>query len=302
MGTKLKGGIVLHGGFFLGPQSFYDQLKQLPPAELNAINMTAISYVNELYGDEELKTAQRHDARFINTAMMVTLSGAVVSDGLENGRVVSGVGGQYNFVAQAHALKGARSIIAVRATRTKAGHTKSNIVWSYGHVTIPRHLRDIVVTEYGVADLRGCSDRDIIARLLNITDTRFQQGLLNRAKTAGKIEQTYKIPKAHCTNTPQRLHALFGPAQKQGLFALFPFGTDLTDEEIRLGRAMRWLEAQTFTKPKMIKLAIAALIGGNPKAAPQELLKRMDLDAPKRLREHLLARLIAYAIDASKVK
>ena len=290
------------GAFFLGPQSFYDQLKGLSPDKLNAINMTAISYVNELYGDEQLKAAQRNDARFINTAMMVSLSGAVISDGLENGRVVSGVGGQYNFVAQAHALKGARSIIAVRATRTKAGHTKSNIVWSYGHGTIPRHLRDIVVTEYGVADLRGQSDRNVIARLLNITDTRFQQGLLNRAKSAGKIEQEYKIPKAHSTNTPEQLHALFGPAQKQGLFALFPFGTDLTDEEIRLGRAMRWLEAQTFSKLKLSKLAIAALIGGNPKAAPQELLKRMDLDAPKSLREHMLAKLIAYAIKIAEVK
>lgn len=302
LGDKLKGGIVLHGGFFLGPQSFYDQLKDMSAETLSTINMTAISYVNELYGDEALKTAQRGNARFINTAMMVTLSGSVVSDGLENGRVVSGVGGQYNFVAQAHALKGARSIIVVRATRTKSGHVKSNIIWSYGHTTIPRHLRDIVVTEYGVADLRGHSDRDIIARLLNITDSRFQDELLTRAKSAGKIEQSYKIPKAHSANTPERLHALFGPAQKQGLFALFPFGTDLTDEEIRLGRAMRWLDAQTFSKPKMIKLAISAFLSGNPNAAPPELMKRMDLAAPKSLRKRMLARLIAYAIKASRVK
>ena len=301
LGTKLKGGIVLHGGFFLGPQSFYDQLKNMPADKLNAINMTAISYVNELHGDEALKTAQRVDARFINTAMMVTLSGAVVSDGLENGRVVSGVGGQYNFVAQAHALKGARSIIVLRATREKAGRTKSNIIWSYGHATIPRHLRDIVVTEYGIADLRGHSDREIIARLINIADSRFQEDLLDEAKSARKIEQGYKIPRAHRDNTPERLHASFGPAQKQGLFALFPFGTDLTDEEIRLGRAMRWLEAQTFSKLKMLKLAVNALIFGNPNDTPRDLLGRMDLETPQNLRERLLAKLVAYAIAVTEV-
>ena len=62
----------------------------------------------------------RVDARFVNNAMMATLLGAVVSDGLEDGRVVSGVGGQYNFVAQAFALRGARSILALEATRRTA--------------------------------------------------------------------------------------------------------------------------------------------------------------------------------------
>ena len=74
--------------------------------------MRGISFVNELYGHEwELKCAQRRYARFVNTTMMVTGLGAAVSDALEDGRVVSGVGGQYNFIAMAHALPEARSII-----------------------------------------------------------------------------------------------------------------------------------------------------------------------------------------------
>ena len=48
---------------------------------------------------------------------------------------------------------GARSPLSTAPMRGN-GRTTSNIVWSYGHTTIPRHLRDIVVTEYGVADLR----------------------------------------------------------------------------------------------------------------------------------------------------
>ena len=65
-----------------------------------------VSFTNELYGDEDAKRRARVDARFVNNAMMATLMGAAISDGLENGQVVSGVGGQYNFVAQAFALAG----------------------------------------------------------------------------------------------------------------------------------------------------------------------------------------------------
>src|SRR5689334_6194745 len=116
----------------------------------------------------------RRDARLINNAIMATLMGAVISDGLENGQVVSGVGGQYNFVAQAFALEGARSVPALEATRTTGAKVQSNIRWRYGHETVPRHLRDIIVTEYGIADLRGKSDADVIAAMLRVVDSRFQ--------------------------------------------------------------------------------------------------------------------------------
>ena len=126
--------------------------------------------------------AQRCHARFVNTAMMLTTLGAAVSDGLADGRVVWGVGGQYNFVAMAHALPGARSMLCARATRRKDGKLTSNIVTSYGHCTIPRHLRDIAITEYGIADLRGRTDGECVAAMIDIADSRFQEGLLARRK------------------------------------------------------------------------------------------------------------------------
>ena len=128
--------------------------------------MMPVSFTNQLYGDEVAKRRARVDARFVNNAMMATLMGAAVSDGLENGQVVSGVGGQYNFVAQAFALQGARSILALEATRQAGAKAQSNIRWNYGHETIPRHLRDVFVTEYGVADVRGKSDAETIAAML----------------------------------------------------------------------------------------------------------------------------------------
>ena len=74
----------------------------MPDAERSLFRMMPVSFTNELLGPAwDTKMAQRRDARFINSAMMATLGGALVSDGLADGRVVSGVGGQYNFVAQA---------------------------------------------------------------------------------------------------------------------------------------------------------------------------------------------------------
>ena len=99
-------GIVLHGAFFLGPKSFYRALREMTPDQIGRIQMMPVSFTNEIYGEEDKKRSARVDARFVNNAMMATLMGAAISDGLENGQVVSGVGGQYNFVAQAFALQG----------------------------------------------------------------------------------------------------------------------------------------------------------------------------------------------------
>ena len=128
---------VIHSAFFLGSNALYEQLRNLGDEDLSDIAMTSVSFVNQLYGDEAAKRASRKHARFVNRAMFATVLGAVVSDALENGQVVSGVGGQYNFVAQAHELDGARSIIALDAVRTAKGQTSSNILWNYGHTTIP---------------------------------------------------------------------------------------------------------------------------------------------------------------------
>src|SRR5690606_8039355 len=100
------------------------------------------------------------------------------SDALEDGRVVSGVGGQYNFVAMAHALPDARSILMFRALRDDAGKPQSNVRWNYGHTTIPRHLRDFFINEYGIADLRNRTDEDCVIAMAGITDAAFQSSLL----------------------------------------------------------------------------------------------------------------------------
>jgi acyl-CoA hydrolase len=291
-----KGGHVAHACFFLGPRRFYENLRQLSAVDRKQFCMTSISYVNQLFGNEELKRLQRQAARFVNTGLIVTLTGAVASDGLEDGRVLSGVGGQYNFVAMAHELEDGRSIIMIRSTKEQHGKTLSNIRWNYGHITIPRHLRDIVVTEYGIAELRGRSDEEVIAALLEIADSRFQDKLLNEAKGARKIRQSYSIPDYARNNRPERLEKILAPYRERRLFPQFPFGTDLTEEENTLRKALLILkqmsEEHKLRVPKLADLRKTLLI---PDRA-HSYLARMELNRPKTVKERLMQRALVYAL------
>jgi acyl-CoA hydrolase len=298
LGDQLRGGVLIDAGFFVGPKSFYASLSALNAEQRRLFAMRGISFVNELYGYEwELKCAQRRHARFVNTTMMVTGLGAAISDGLGDGRVVSGVGGQYNFVAMAHALPEARSILCLRSTRTSHGVTSSNIVWSYGHTTIPRHLRDIVVTEYGVADLRGKTDREVVEALLAITDARFQDALVIDARRAGKLPKDFRIPEALRANTAAALAAKFRPWRDRGLFKELPFGTDFTAEELVLAKALKRLAAQAEQGSGKLKLLFAAARAnvGNPKFRPY--FERMGLAQPRTRQEAWQRRLVAVALQ-----
>ena len=292
-GRRLSGGVLLHGGFFLGPRGFYAALRDLPETERRQFSMCGVSFVNQLDGaDRALKIAQRAHGRFINSSMMVTLLGAAVSDGLADGRVVSGVGGQYNFVAMAHALPEARSILTLRSTRDKNSTVTSNILWNYGSTTIPRHLRDIVVTEYGVADLRGLSDQDVIAALLNIADSRFQDGLKREAQAAGKLRHDYQIPDMHRNNTPRALEERFILARARGLFSEFPFGSDFTGEEIVLAKALARLKERTAGGWPRVKTLWGAVTFRGIPSAIRPYLDRMSLSAPQTRQEWLWQRLL----------
>jgi acyl-CoA hydrolase len=292
-GRQLTGGILLHGGFFLGPRGFYAALRDLADAERRQFSMGGIAFTNQLDDPgQALKIAQRGHSRFINSTMMVTLLGAAVSDGLADGQVVSGVGGQFNFVAMAHSLPEARSILALRSTREKDGIVGSNILWNYGHVTIPRHLRDIVVTEYGIADLRGRTDQEVISALLNVADSRFQDSLKREAQAAGKLARDHQIPDEHRNNTPRTLEERFVLARARGMFSEFPFGTDFTNEEIVLAKALARLKTRTAgVWPRLRAVAGAALSRGTPaKFGPY--LQRMALHNPQTRQEWLWQRLL----------
>ena len=289
-------GALLHAAFFVGSKAFYQALRTMSESDRAKFQMTAVSYVNELYGDETAKRSARIKGRFINNAMMATLLGAVISDGLEDGKIISGVGGQYNFVAQSFALDDARSIIMVRATRNAKGRVTSNILWNYGHTTIPRHLRDIVVTEYGIADLRGKTDRDVIAAMLGVADSRFQGELLNQAKAAGKIEKSFEVPAAYRDNTPKRIERALGPARAAGLIPPFPFGTDFTQIEQRLIPALTSLASASPIQ--IVSFLMRGLWPSGRSPDTQDCLDRMGLARPKGFLELIYAALLRGSLQA----
>lgn len=301
LGSRMTEGYWAHAGFFLGPRDFYDALNNMSETERAQINMTSVLNTNQLYGNnpyasESLKLLQRKDARFINAGLMVMLSGAVVSDGLENMQVVSGVGGQYNFVSQAHALDDARGAIMIRSTRTKGKDVSSNVVFNYGHTTIPRHLRDIIITEYGIADLISKNDNQVIKSILNITDSRFQDGLLKKAKSIKKIEPGYQIPDRFRNNYPERLEKTMGRFKEKQLFPVFPFGTAFTDEEIVMGKSLReFKEKMADSKAALLPGLLGQIIGSVP-AKAKPYLERMALDKPGSRQEKLMQKIVLFAL------
>jgi hypothetical protein len=187
----------------------------------------------------------------------------------------------------------------LRATRTANGSTSSNIRWQYGHVTIPRHLRDIVVTEYGIADLRGKTDREVIAALLAVADSRFQDELLRQAKRAGKIEKGFALPSGWRQNTPARIERALAGARAGGLLAPFPFQTDFTPIEQRLLPALQLLKSASASPLRLAGILARGLKGQADATEIADGLARMGLDRPAGLTERVYAALVRGALRSS---
>ena len=249
----------------------------------------------KVFASETAKRAARTDARFVNAAMNVTLLGGIAADATEAGQEVSGVGGQFNFVEQAFALKGARAIITLPATRTSGGRVKSNILWDRVHETVPRPYRDVVITEYGIADLRAKTDEQTVRAMLRITDSRFQADLLEKAKSAGKIAGDFTLPEAWRGNTPERLAEWLTP------FALpdSPFGTDFNATEQRLLPALDTLSQAQSDKVQLARLIWGGLMAGT-RPDETEAMDRMALGAPSGVAERLEAAALRGALARTR--
>jgi len=290
----------LHGAFYLGSKEFYRWLGELSPPERAGLRMTRVSKVNDLYDPNEIGLRlQRKRARFVNTCMQATLLGGAASETLEDGRVVSGVGGQYNFVAMAHELPDARSVILLRSTRESRGKRSSNVVWSHGQLTIPRHLRDVFVTEYGVADVRGKSDEDCIRAMIEVADAEFQDELVDQAKSYGKLGPAYRVPDSARANTPARIAEWADGLRRKGQCRPFPFGSDFTPEEERLALALPYLKAAgERSKWELLRL----MKDGGSAPGTERALARMGLATPVGIKSRIYRRLVAGALGAIESK
>lgn len=300
LGTSLKNGALLHAAFFLGSRWMYQHLRELPTDQRELFQMAAVSRINQLYRDEDLDRAQRQEARFINTTMKITLLGAAVSDQLEDGQVVSGVGGQYNFVAMAHALDRARSIMMLRSYRGSGSSAVSNIIWEFPHNTIPRHLRDLVVTEYGLVDLRSAEDHEVIQSLICIADSRWQEGLRLEAVKAGKLDPKWSVPLLYQSNTPAAVQRGLQAARVSGLVPAYPFGSDFSTVEEDIVRALEYLQEQSESRWLKLKILFKSLgASGSSKARQQPHLSRMGLEVAASVSQRLEKRLLCLALTST---
>ena len=287
--------ILVHAGFFLGSRAFYDELRALRSEALDEIAMSSISFTNTLAGDTATKIGQRRNARFINTALAATLLGAVASDQTEDGRVISGIGGQGDFVAMAHELPDARSIIVVRSSRRTGGaNATSSIHWHYANCSIPRHLRDIVVTEYGIADVRGRTDEETASAMLAIADSRFQPHLQRMALGAGKLRKDFKLPQHAADNTPAHIEKALSPARRDGLLPDFPLGTEMTDIEQSLFPALGRLRRASSLR--LLSYLARGLVLGDTSSEALTQLARLDLDRAATPRERVMRALVLGAL------
>ena len=287
LGSQLRNGKVMHGGFFLGSDAFYRALRDMSADDRRKLAMCGVDKINQLDQNPRLYKAQRQAARFINTGLNVSLNGAVASDTLENGQVLSGVGGQYNFVAMAHQLEGGRSVLMIRASRVQGGKALSNIVASYGACTIPRHLRDIVVTEYGIADLRSKTDEEVCIALINIADSRFQDELLAGAKASGKLSAEYTVPLSFRNNLPHVISAKVAWARAKGMMPEYPFGCDFSEAELDAAKCLKAAADLSLTQ----KL-VAIIKGGEATESASRILSVLGFNETLGFKDKLIKRLI----------
>ena len=115
------------------------------------------------------------------------------------------------------------------------------------------------------------------------------------AKKADKLPKDFELDPRFADNTPERLKDI--QARHRRLFPEYPLGTDFTDEERDLLRALNWLKSK-FKLTEMLELGKAALDAPEPEAFPEHL-KRMGLDQPEGLKEDLYQRLLLAGLQAT---
>jgi acyl-CoA hydrolase len=112
----------------------------------------------------------------------VDLSGQIASETLGT-RIYSGAGGQTAFAVGAYLSRGGRFIIVMPATAK--GGTVSRVLSTLPagtQVTVPKSLADYVVTEYGIAKLRGKTLRQRAEGLISVVSPEFRPELKEEAR------------------------------------------------------------------------------------------------------------------------
>jgi 4-hydroxybutyrate CoA-transferase len=157
--------------FLIGTRRLYDFVHDNP-----AVNMKPVDYTNNV-----LVAGQVQNLISINSAIEVDLKGQVCSE-MIGSKQFSAVGGQVDFVRAASAAPGGKSIIAFPSTGKNGSVSRIvNELSSGACVTTSRNDVHYIVTEYGIADLRGKSIRQRAEALIGIAHPDFRNALRSQA-------------------------------------------------------------------------------------------------------------------------
>lgn len=170
----------------LGNQELYSFVDENPHIEFRPIG-----FVNN-----PLNIARNERMVSVNSALMVDLSGQVVVDSLR-GMFRSGVGSTIDFVRGAAMSEGGRPIIALPSTGEEGGKRISRIVTELEPgAGVGCHRADVhyVVTEYGIATLRGRTIQERAQELIQVAHPDFRDSLLEEARKNHLVPGYFQLP------------------------------------------------------------------------------------------------------------
>jgi 4-hydroxybutyrate CoA-transferase len=168
--NKMK---TIHNGkmvvtFLMGTRRLYDFINGNPTIELYPVD-----YVNN-----PVVVMQNHKMVSINSCVQVDLMGQVASETIGH-KQFSGVGGQVDFVRGASMAPGGKSIIAMMSTASNDKISRIVPLLDEGAaVTTSRNDVHYIVTEYGIADLKGKTLKDRGKALIEIAHPKFREQLI----------------------------------------------------------------------------------------------------------------------------
>ena len=159
-------------GFTMGSDRLYRFVDDNPE-----VTFLDIEFVNN-----PVVIAKNPQVTAINSAIQIDLTGQVCADSMGH-KIYSGVGGQVDFVLGANFSEHGKSIIALPSTAKKGAFSRLVPALERGAgVVTTRALVDYVVTEYGIAELRGRSIAERARDLINISHPDFREELAREAR------------------------------------------------------------------------------------------------------------------------
>lgn len=153
--------------FLMGSRKLYDFVNNNPMIQMMPVDVC----------NNPAIISQNDNVVSINSCVQVDLQGQVCAEAIGL-KQISGIGGQMDFVRGANLSKGGRSIIALHSTTKDESESKIvTTITTGGPVTTSRCDVNYIVTEYGVAQLRGQTLRERAKRLITIAHPKFRAEL-----------------------------------------------------------------------------------------------------------------------------